>query len=172
MPLVAFDSNICIWCIKEECVKGQEQEMQKAILLKDILTRANFDIVIPIPVMSELLSNISDVSERLHLYSEIWKTYQIAEFDAKASLILAEILNFHYNLVNKQQYQSLGIKKTPLKYDALLVAVSKSAGAECLFAHDPDCKIVAATFFDVKGLDERPNSISQNIGVFSQSNNP
>ncbi len=71
MPLVAFDSNICIWCIKEECVKGQEQEMQKAILLKDILTRANFDIVIPIPVMSELLSNISDVSERLHLYSEI-----------------------------------------------------------------------------------------------------
>jgi predicted nucleic acid-binding protein len=167
MPLVAFDSNICIWCIKEDCTKGQEQEMRKAITLRNVLTQAGYDILIPIPVVTELLSNVSDANERLTFYNEIKKTFQVGQFDEKAALILAEILNHHYHSTNRA-YKQLGITKVPLKYDALLVALSKSAGAECLFAHDNDCKIIAAHFYSVKGLDERPDSINQNTGIFSQ----
>ena len=166
MPLVAFDSNICIWCIKEECTKGQEQEMQKAVTLRNVLTQAGYDILIPIPVVTELLSNVSDSNERISLYKEIKKTFQVAQFDEKAALLLAEILNHHYQGTNRA-YKQLGITKVPLKYDALLVALSKSAGAECLFAHDNDCKTIAAQFYSVKGLDERPDSISQKVGVFA-----
>ncbi len=165
MPLVAFDSNICVWCIKEDCTPGQEQEMNKAIALREILTKAGYDILIPMPVVSELLSNISSPEERIKLYIEIRKTFQIAEFNAKSSLILAEILNHHYT-IGKPHYQSLGITKHPLKYDALIVAIAKAADAECLFAHDKDCKIVAAHFYTVKGLDERPDSINQKQGLF------
>ena len=168
MPLIAFDSNICIWCIKKECSPGQESEMQKAIRLSDLLTKEGYHILIPVPVISELLSNIEDALERQKLFLEIRKTFQIGEFDTKASLVLAEILNYHYITTNKQ-YKNLGIQKQPLKYDALLVAISKSSGAECLFAHDPDCKTIAANFFPVKGLDERPDSIDQNIGMYSDN---
>src|SRR5689334_20631108 len=96
MPLIAFDSNICIWCIKEECTTGQEAEMHKAIKLRKLLTKVGYDILIPIPVVSELLSNISGESDRQIFFGEIKKTFQVGEFDAKASLILAEILNYHY----------------------------------------------------------------------------
>lgn len=165
MSLIAFDSNICIWCIKEECTPGQEVEMQAAIKLRKLLTKAGYDILIPIPVVSELLSNIPDVTQRQALFNEIKRTFQIAEFDAKASLLLAEILNYHFITSNKQ-YKTLGITKTALKYDALIVATSKAHGAECLFAYDPDCKKIAVHFLPVKDLNERPDSISQNIGVF------
>lgn len=165
MPLVAFDSNICIWCIKEECTQGQEQEMNRAIALRKLLTSAGFDVLIPLPVVTELLSNIGDGGDRLHFFNEIKRTFQIGEFDAKASLLLAEILNHHYQGTNRA-YKELGITKVALKYDALLVAISKSSGAECLFAHDNDCRTIAAHFFCVKGLDERPDSIPQNVGVF------
>lgn len=55
----------------------------------------------------------------------------------------------------------------PLVAFALLIAISKSAGAECLFAHDGDCKTVASHFFSIKGLDERPDSVNQQVGVFA-----
>jgi predicted nucleic acid-binding protein len=164
MPLVAFDSNICIWCIKEECTPGQESEMMKAINLRKLLTDNGFDILIPTPVLSELLSNIPEVGKRMDFYNEIRKTFQIGEFDTKASLQLAEILHYHY-LTSNKAYQNLGITKLPMKYDALIVAISKSAGAECLFAHDNDCEIIAANFFSVKSLDERPDSINTKFGL-------
>ncbi|MFP5042800.1 hypothetical protein, partial [Parasediminibacterium sp. JCM 36343] len=88
---------------------------------------------------------------------EIRKTFRIGVFDQKAGLLLAEILNYHYG--KKENYQSLGITKTQLKYDALIVAISKTSGAECLFAHDNDCTKISGDFFPVKGLDGRPDSI-------------
>lgn len=167
MPLIALDSNISIWCIKEECTPGQEAEMQAAIKLRKLLTKAGYDILIPIPVVSELLSNISDIAQRQEFFNEIRKTFQIGEFDSKAALLLAEILNYHYITSNKH-YKNLGITKTALKYDALIIAAAKAHGAECLFASDPDCKKIAVHFLPVKNVYERPDSVNQNIGVFDE----
>jgi len=165
MPLIALDSNISIWCIKDDCTPGQEAEKEAAKKLRKLLTKAGYDILIPIPVVSELLSNIGDVVKRQEFFNEIRKTFQIGEFDVKASLLLAEILNYHYDTL-KKHYQTLGITKTALKYDALIVAVAKAHGAECLFAYDPDCKKIAVHFLPVKNVYERPDSINQNIGLF------
>jgi predicted nucleic acid-binding protein len=169
MPLVAFDTNICIWCIKQTCTSGQEPEMKKAIELANTLSRANFEILIPIPVVTELLSNIPDQNARIKLYKDIQARFHLGMFDEKAALILSDILNFHF-LQSNREYQNLGITKTHLKYDSLLIAIAKSSGAEALYSHDGNCKNTAAHFFDVLNLDERPKSISQNVGLFQTEN--
>jgi predicted nucleic acid-binding protein len=165
MPLVAFDSNICIWCIKHQCTEGQEQEMNKAIQLANLLSKANYEILIPIPVVTELLSSIPDPDERIKLYKKMQSSFQIGMFDEKAAIILAEILNYHFIASNKS-YQQLGLSKTPLKYDALLIAIAKASGAEALYAHDKGCRSTAAHFLSVLNLDERPRSIVQDVGIF------
>ncbi len=157
MPLVAFDSNCCIWCFKSEFTSGQEYEKQSAIKLKELLIKHNFQILLPIPVVTELLSNINDPLERINLFQSLKKNLIIGDFNAKAAILLAEILNYHYT--NKKTYQNIGITKVSLKYDALIIAIAKAYNAECLYAHDPDCKTIAAHFYTVKKISEIPDSI-------------
>lgn len=157
MALVSLDSNICIWGIKEQCTKGQEIQKEKAKKLIKRLYKAKHNIILPSPVISEILSPMPN-NEAAVLYAKIIRKFEIGYMDTAASLILSKILNYNYKLA-KPNYKDIGITKTCMKYDAYITSIAIAAKAECIFTNDTkDFKSLVGNFIEIKGLDEMPSS--------------
>lgn len=157
MPLAAFDSQTCIWGIKRQSGPGQANMIGLADQLIKLLTKHRVDILLPSTVVSELLSDLPK-PQALSFFNDVSKRFRISYFDPKATIVLGEILNHHYS---NKKYQTLGITKTVMKYDAYIIAGAIAAGAECIYSEDPDFPKIAAHFIPILSLGQLPPSIKQ-----------
>lgn len=160
MPLVAFDANTCIWGIKQQATAGQGNMIGLADTLIKTLTKHSVDILLPAPVVSELMRGMTP-PQSISFYGMLDKKFEIGEFDAKATVVLGEILNHHYSI---GKYKTLGISKTAMKYDAYIIAIAVSKGVECIYSEDPDFTTIAAHFVPIHTLTKLPQSILKNDG--------
>lgn len=159
MALVAFDANTCIWGVKNQNSPGQANMVGLANNLIKTLTKHSVDILLPSPVISELMSPMPPPAA-INFYSQLTRKFQVGYFDAKATLILAEILNHHYITTGKH-YKNLGISKTAMKYDAYIIAIAVANNVEAIYSEDPDFISIAAHFVPILKLTSLPPSIIQ-----------
>jgi predicted nucleic acid-binding protein len=147
MALVAFDAQTCIWGIARPYSNGNDPTKVAAVTaLTKNLRKHNVNIVIPSTVVSEFIAPLPFEKQR-EMFDDLNKKYRIAYHDPKATMILGEILNYHHS---NKKYQSLGITKTAMKYDAYIIATAISAGAECIYTTDGDFITIAAHFIQIQ----------------------
>lgn len=102
-------------------------------------------------------------ADAVQFYGQLTKKFNVAYFDAKATVVLSEILNYHYS---SGKYKTLGIAKTVMKYDAYIIAIAIANNVECIYSEDPDFTAIAANFVPIHKLTKLPPSIlaAQTIG--------
>lgn len=121
--------------------------------------------MLPAPVISELMSPMT-LADATKFYGQLVKKFHIGYFDAKATVVLAEILNHHYSL---GKYRDLGIKKTAMKYDAYIIAIAVANNVEAIYSEDPDFASIAAHFIPILPLTKLPPSVTQSDGPLIQA---
>jgi len=161
MTLVAFDANTCIWGIKKQFTAGQEDNVTRAVNLIDKLSSRDIYVLLPNPVVSELLSPIEAYEDQMREYGRLAETFAIGTFDNRASLELARILSYHIVEKNKA-YQNVGISKRCMKYDAYIIAIALANNAEGIYSEDKDFKFIAQDFIEILSLDDLPKSHRSN----------
>jgi predicted nucleic acid-binding protein len=135
MAFVCLDANICVWGVKRVCSEGQEEMLDKAQQLLRQLQRSRKDILIPAPVVTELLCPVEDV-DRQSVMDRIYLSGRIGVVDARAAAISGAIWNAHRD--RWQSYYEPGGDglRNRFKYDLLILGTAIAHKAECIYTTD------------------------------------
>ena len=144
--MIAIDAMVLIYAgivpqlNKADSKKLNDLTLRSKILLhihrKDMLvlsTIAVAEILVPVP-KKEKGKLISILSER----------FVLADFNAQAAAIAAEIWSEHKKLPADMQYK----KRLVLKADSMIVASAKAVGADEFYTSDNNCRKLAKLVMD------------------------
>ena len=135
MAFVCLDANVCVWGIKRECTPGQEEMLEKAQMLLRQLGRTRKELLIPAPVVTELLCPV-DTLDRQAVLERIYVNGRIGVVDARAAAISGAIWNQHReNWADFYEPGGDGLRNR-FKYDLLILGTAIANGAECIYTTD------------------------------------
>jgi predicted nucleic acid-binding protein len=147
--LVCIDSQIFIWGIKKQSNPTQSHLIPYAKSFFEFLSRNNDKILLPAPILSEILAPVP-VSEHSKILVLLDKRFQVAPFDNLAALKCAELINIA--LTSQERIESAEEHKVPknkMKYDCMIVAIAITRKANCIYSNDGDIKKHAANQISV-----------------------
>jgi hypothetical protein len=150
--LVCVDSQIFIWGIKKQSLPTQADMIPKAIKLIDWLIDNEYKLLLPVPLLTEVLSPVP-VNEQHLVLSLIDKKFQIAPFDNIAAYKCSELI---YNSLKQQELveyreQHL-VTKNKIKFDCMIAAIAITRKAACIYSEDPDIKKFAGGHITISSL--------------------
>lgn len=146
---VVFDSNVLLPVLKPGLPppldpttgKPVEHFDEKLAYLVSRLSRARTAILIPTPVLTEVLCHAGTAGPAIaqHLQQA---PFQIAPFDIRAAIDCADLLAYHLgqkgNGRRKPSVQGKPGSRDKVKFDRQVVAIAKSRGAEAIYSDDED----------------------------------
>lgn len=143
--IVCIDSMVFVWGIKQHATKGQEHMIDKTMAFLDWLDTSGKKIILPAPIITEILAPVDDTGDRDKFMDLVYKRFRIAPYDDLAARKGGEIWNTHKNY--KEYYQEGGDGlKNRFKYDILILAIAIVQKVECLYTEDEALlKLAAAT---------------------------
>lgn len=124
----------------------------------EILDSNKVTIILPSPIIAEVLSPVSNAADRDYFMAIIRKRFRIAPLDDLAAQIAGEIWG---NTPQWREYYKEGEDnlKSRFKYDLLILAIAIRQKASCLYTEDEKLKKLAeANRMIVKGI---PNTYTQ-----------
>lgn len=127
---VVFDATVLIDLFNSR-VKGDRRARLDGLV--DALTAGRIKVLIPTPALSELLIHAGKARDEYYRILSRTSPYQIAAFDAKASMECA--LQLEQALTRRQQ---AAITKTKLKFDWQIVSIAITRGATAIYSDDED----------------------------------
>jgi len=131
---------ICIWGIKKIASPGQENMIEQCQNFLDWVTAENKTIIMPTPVITELLAPISDVAARNELMRIINTSFKVAPLDNFAAYKAGEIWNTHktdWRDYYSDDHTLVGEHlRNRLKYDLLILGIAHAQRVECLYTND------------------------------------
>lgn len=140
--LVCVDSMVCIWGIKEQCTEGQEAMIPTARDLISRLQRERKSILLPAPVITELLTPVTKQEDMEALQVAFNTLFRVGVVDAVVATIAASIWRAereHWQTMYEEGGDSL---RNRFKFDTLILAVAKANRVECLYTGDKKlCKL-------------------------------
>jgi len=158
MSVVCLDTHIVIWGIKKQASAGQESLILQAENFLKWLDLNKKKIIIPVPVISELLVPIPD-SEHEKFLEIIHSKFRVIPFDEVAAVKQAQIFNLKNDDTAIREYRTAhNITRERLKIDYQIASIALVRGAECIYSHDPHLKRFVDDLIAVK---EMPNLGSQ-----------
>lgn len=138
--LVCIDSQIFIWGIKRQSKPDQKNMIELAVRFIDKLSREDAKLLLPVPMMTELLSPVP-VSDHASIISLMDKRFLIAPFDNLAAIKCAELLHTVANEKDIQEYkENHSIPKAKIKYDCMIAAIAITRRASIIYSNDADLK--------------------------------
>ncbi|MBT1698260.1 hypothetical protein KK083_15310 [Fulvivirgaceae bacterium PWU4] len=150
--LVCIDSMICVWGIKKKATQGQEFMVAKTEAFLKSLDAQNTKIIIPAPVITEILCPV-DISQRAGLMSSITKHFMIAPLDTMAAIKAGEIWN-----ENKDSWKEIygsseeeGLRNR-FKYDILIAGIAITRNVYCLYSNDARLRGICSKHIDTQSL--------------------
>lgn len=152
MSIVSIDTNILIWGIKNVASKGQEHMIPRAIDFFNWLDENKHIVIIPVPIISELLVPIGndgfeDFLKVLH------SKFRIIPFDEIAAVKCAEIWQAKKDNHELKRYREANsIARETMKFDFQIAAISIVKGAECLYSHDQHMQRFVGDIITVKEM--------------------
>lgn len=135
MAFVCLDANVCIWGIKRECSPGQEEMLEKAQQLLRQLGRTRKELLIPAPVVTELLCPVN-TADRQAVMERIYVSGRIGVVDARAAAISGAIWNQHRDSWEDFYEPGGDGLRNRFKYDLLILGTAIANNAECIYTTD------------------------------------
>jgi predicted nucleic acid-binding protein len=133
--LICLDTNIVIWGILEESHPSQKEMIGRAKILIEHLTKTKTKIMLPSPVVTELLINVPPESHP-PIIETINKRFIVESFDMQASLHYVRI--WHLKQIQRQQAKQANIPKSNIKFDIMILAIAVAKHANVIYSHDSD----------------------------------
>lgn len=133
--IVCIDSMVFIWGIKQVATKGDEHMIDKTMAFLDWLDSNGKKIILPAPIITEILWPVDDAGDRDKFMDLVYKRFRIAPYDDLAARKGGEILNANKNYKDFYQDGGEGLKNR-FKYDILILSIAITQKVECLYTED------------------------------------
>ena len=154
MGIVCIDTHIVIWGIKKQATKGQENMISRAESFLNWLDENKKKIIIPVPVISELLVPVPNEAHEKFLQT-IHSKFRVVPFDEVAAVRMAQIFNSKTDEPELKAYRDENqIPREKMKIDFQIASIAIVRGAECIYSHDPHLMKFVGDIIPVK---EMPN---------------
>jgi predicted nucleic acid-binding protein len=167
--LVCIDTMILIWGLKKKAQPGQEIMIQAAEKLLDELEHTSTKVIIPSPVIGELLAPIPQ-NEHSNFLSLLGKNMIIVPYDMKAAARCAHILrtNTDKGVYEEIKQEEPTITRNHLKVDFMIVAIAVANQANLIYSNDSHIKKFANGFIKTQTLSNHPTQ----MGLFGSTPTP
>jgi len=143
MNLVCLDSHYFKWAILERSRIGQEDMIPKAKQLLKDLDDSDATIIVPTPIITELLME-ADLDQRELLLNTIAERFHIVELDVLAAKLAADVWNTKKRAgVIDQIIASGESMRTKIKVDTLILGVAMAAKVNSLYTEDKKFRTLA-----------------------------
>ncbi|GEO02591.1 hypothetical protein AAE02nite_02550 [Adhaeribacter aerolatus] len=138
--LVLIDSQLFIWGVKGEAGPDQQHKIAESRRFLDWLEDHKCKILMPVPLMVELLSCYSPQEQ--HAAKELFdRRFRVVPFDTLAAEKCAELLYKSYRDPELIAYQAEHrVLKSSIKYDCMIVAIAITNRVKVIYSVDPDLK--------------------------------
>jgi predicted nucleic acid-binding protein len=133
--LVAIDSNIFIWGVRKDSSHEQLAMIQKTENFFDWLDAKKTRIILPAPIITEVLSPVTDKDDRKAFMDIIYQKFRIAPLDDISAEIAAEIWGKNKDFKQFYDVDGFGLKNR-FKYDLMILAIAKAQKVSCLYTED------------------------------------
>ncbi|HRH95587.1 MAG TPA: hypothetical protein PLB55_06605 [Prosthecobacter sp.] len=166
MNLICLDSHYFLWGILERAEPDQLHMIPKAKAFFRKLDETKAIIVVPTPLITELLMK-SDPSEREKIMTTLKQRCYVKEFGVLAAKIAADIWNAKTNTGLIEELKKSGVSmRTKIKVDTQILAVAMVANAVTLYTEDEKLQRLADGYLIVSSMPE----ITETPELFSQAN--
>jgi predicted nucleic acid-binding protein len=128
--VVVFDSSVLIDLFNP---KLDDDRKIKIDMIIASLKQQRAKILIPTPVMTEVLIKSSSAGIEYSALLSRSASFQIAPFDLKAAIECSDLLKLAFT--NKEK---ASVTKTKFKFDWQIIAIAASRSAEAIYAEDDD----------------------------------
>jgi hypothetical protein len=147
--LVVFDSNVLLPVLRPglpppldpKTGKPVEHFDEKLAYLVGTLSRSRSTILIPAPVLTEVLCRAGAAGPALAQQLQ-QAPFQVAPFDIRAAIDCADLLAFHFarkgNGRSKSGAQGAPGGRDKVKFDRQVVAIAKSRAVDAIYSDDED----------------------------------
>ena len=134
-----FDSTVLIDLFNPRLETANPDLSAKLKQLCTDFDKRHTRILVPMPVLTELLVRAGDASQQ---YTELLSnstSYELIPFDKRAAAECAILLSEHWS-----KRETRNITRTKFKYDWMIVACALSRQATAIYSTDEDIQRVAA----------------------------
>lgn len=165
-----FDTNIIIYLVQPDAPSGTERVAERVVHLVDQLSEMNARIIIPAPVLAELLS-FADADEGM-IQAELRKIRKLefGHFDEMTAIELAR-LERKIKPSGVSFAELIGVR-SKLKFDKLIVATALRYKSPTLYSDDMNVvKIAKRIGLNVKSSNELslpPEEPQQGFGFITK----
>lgn len=156
MSIVCLDTQILYWAIVRKAVPGSEKLIPIA---KDFVrwldSQENTAIIIPTIVVGEMLIPLPE-DEHSKLLAQFTKDWMIVEYDLKAASIFARMRRDHITQKRFKELRNLhpDVTKKELVADGMIIATAIAHGAEKLYSHNRDLRILAEGYITTASFED------------------
>jgi predicted nucleic acid-binding protein len=160
--LVCIDSMICIWGIKKESLPEQQHMIRKAEFFLSWLDDMGKKILIPSPVITEILTPINDIEKRNLVMNIIDKNFIVGNYDAPAAIKGGEIAHKRndWREIYTEGDENL---KNRFKFDTMILAIAITKKVETLYTEDKRLQIIAKEYLNVQSMPDIPFQLKLDI---------
>jgi len=152
MAIVCVDSNIMVWGIKETASPSQMDMIPRAKDFLKWLDDNDKQIMIPTPVVTELLMPIP-LEDHYSFLQKLRDRFLIFPFDELAAIKCAEIWQAKAkDEVLKEYRETHHVNKQQIKFDYQIAAIAVTRGVECIYSHDPHLRKFVGDIIPVREM--------------------
>lgn len=163
MSIVSVDTNILIWGIKNTASKGQEHMINRAHDFFKWLDENKIKVIIPVPIITELLAPIG-TDKHEDFLKTLHSKFRVVPVDEIAAVKCAEIWQAKKDNEELRRYREENkIARETMKFDFQIAAVAIVRGAECFYSHDPHMQRFVGDLITVKEMPIIPKQTKLNF---------
>lgn len=162
--IFCIDTQICVWGIKRQASKGQEEMIQRAEQFFDWVDTNKHQILIPSIVIAEMLSG-EPVENHPKFMEIIESNFMVAQFDTRAASRYAQIMSIKFEDLKRLAIDN-GIRREKMKLDQLIMVCALVNGASSIYTNDSGLKNFSDGLIDVKEL---PPLLAKQADLFSNT---
>ncbi|MBL0129276.1 MAG: PIN domain-containing protein [Flavobacteriales bacterium] len=167
--VICLDSQVVVWGIKGEAEPGQEAKIGRAKALLALLAEEKAIIIIPAPVLSEILMRVP-AAEHGKIVNFITARFRVPPFDAAAAAIAAQI---RQKLMSEGEFKKIQKSSTRevVKFDIQIIAIAKLHGAKTIYSEDRGLKNAAEGWGGGVKVSAMPN-VGVQVPMFHEDDLP
>lgn len=156
VDVVCLDTQIIIWGIKKQSIPAQTEMIYKSARLIQNLKESRAKILIPTPVIFELLLPIV-ADKREKFLSFMNRNFMVIPFDAKSAVFASRIRQEKMDAAMKEAVKGdANITRNHIKVDCMIVAAAYVYGASIIYSHDDHVTKFASGYIPVEKIPDMP----------------
>ena len=158
---VAIDTSVLLYILNENTSAPIDPATNAPVTqcrarvdgLIERLSKANEKVIVPTPVLAEVLVRAEAAGPAYLQIVERNKSLRLADFNALAAVEAAAMMS----AVWAQRKPAGGDARSKIKFDIMIAAIARVAGASTVYSDDPDIVRLGSTFgFQVTGVAALP----------------